>query len=450
MKIKRIVVKNLFGIFYHEIPLNLDDQITIIHGPNGFGKTIILTALSKFFNKNFSSLIKIPFDELSIDFDNNDRLSITRNTKYKEVESQKELEETSKLTVELWKDETLIETYPIKENDGISLTLIEKILPNFRRVGDKSWLDRSTGMLVPLNRILDVYGDELRSVFNIETEKPQWLEDILNSLDVHLIETQRLLNFQNSSPKYRHTREINTPIPVVQEYSMDLASAIEKNLAEYGSLSQSLDRTFPKRLVERETTTILSIEELKSQLTSLEQKRSLLEKTGLLDKEKDEINWKDLFEKIDESNRHIMSAYIQDTITKLNTFDELYSKISMLAKIINNRFLYKKISINRTKGFFFETSKGEIISPQFLSSGEQHELVLFYELLFNVSSNSLILIDEPELSLHVFWQEQFLNDLIEITKIRGFDVLMATHSPDIINNKWELTVELKGPEYEKI
>ena len=332
MKIKRILVKNLFGIFYHEIPLNLDEQITIIHGPNGFGKTIILTALYKFFNKDFTPLIKIPFDELSIDFDNNRRLSIRKNKKYKELESQKEIEETSKLTIELWENESLIETYPIKENDGISLTLIEKILPDFKRVGEKSWLDRSSGVVLSLNRILEIYGEELRSVFNRDTEKPLWLEETLNSLDVHLIETQRLLSFQNPSSKYRHIREMNTPIPVVQEYSVDLSSAIEKNLAEYGSLSQSLDRTFPKRLVERETTTVLSIEELKNQLTLLEEKRSLLEKTGLLDQEKDEINWKDLFEKIDESNRHIMSAYIQDTITKLNTFDELYNKISMLVK----------------------------------------------------------------------------------------------------------------------
>lgn len=66
-------------------------------------------------------------------------------------------------------------------------------------------------------------------------------------------------------------------------------------------------------------------------------------------------------------------------------------------------------------------------------------------MLFNVSSNSLILIDEPELSLHVEWQEKFLNDLLEITKINGFDTLIATHSPEIINDRWNLTVELEGP-----
>jgi predicted ATP-binding protein involved in virulence len=85
------------------------------------------------------------------------------------------------------------------------------------------------------------------------------------------------------------------------------------------------------------------------------------------------------------------------------------------------------------------------LSPTDLSSGEQHELVMLYELLFKVKPNSLILIDEPELSLHLAWQVQFLKDLQAIIKLADFDVLIATHAPGIIDDRWDLTVELKGP-----
>ena len=81
-----------------------------------------------------------------------------------------------------------------------------------------------------------------------------------------------------------------------------------------------------------------------------------------------------------------------------------------------------------------------------LSSGEQHELVLFYELLFKVEPNALVLLDEPEISLHLAWQQQFLGDLVEMVKLSSFDVLVATHSPGIIGKRWDLTVELKGPD----
>jgi predicted ATP-binding protein involved in virulence len=38
MRIQQISVNGLFGIFDHVIPLNMDERITIIHGPNGFEK----------------------------------------------------------------------------------------------------------------------------------------------------------------------------------------------------------------------------------------------------------------------------------------------------------------------------------------------------------------------------------------------------------------------------
>ena len=71
-------------------------------------------------------------------------------------------------------------------------------------------------------------------------------------------------------------------------------------------------------------------------------------------------------------------------------------------------------------------------------------MVLLYELLFKVQKYSLALIDEPELSLHVSWQRQFLEDLQEVRKLTQINMLIATHSPDIIQDRWDLTVELKG------
>ena len=66
-----------------------------------------------------------------------------------------------------------------------------------------------------------------------------------------------------------------------------------------------------------------------------------------------------------------------------------------------------------------------------------------YELLFKVEPNSLILIDEPEISLHVEWKMQFLKDLQEITKLAHLNVLISTHSPTLIHDRWDLTVALK-------
>ena len=117
-----------------------------------------------------------------------------------------------------------------------------------------------------------------------------------------------------------------------------------------------------------------------------------------------------------------------------------------LFRRILNKFAFKNVQINKSSGIEFVADDGTPLKPKQLSSGEQHEVVLLYELLFRVRPGSLILIDEPELSLHVAWQEQFLDDLMQITAVSNFDVLLATHSPQIINNRWDLTVPLRGPE----
>ena len=98
--------------------------------------------------------------------------------------------------------------------------------------------------------------------------------------------------------------------------------------------------------------------------------------------------------------------------------------------------------ISKDRGFYFVTGIDHVLDASSLSSGEQHELVLLYELLFNTRADSLILIDEPEISLHVAWQQQFLHDLLKMTQLSKFDVLLATHSPLIIDDRWDLTVEL--------
>ena len=69
--------------------------------------------------------------------------------------------------------------------------------------------------------------------------------------------------------------------------------------------------------------------------------------------------------------------------------------------------------------------------------------VLLYELLFKVEPGALVLIDEPEISLHVAWQKEFLKDILSVIAVQRINVILATHSPQIINDRWDLTVDLE-------
>lgn len=64
------------------------------------------------------------------------------------------------------------------------------------------------------------------------------------------------------------------------------------------------------------------------------------------------------------------------------------------------------------------------------SSGQQQMLCSMFGLLSELRNNSIVLIDEPELSLHPTWQMTFLDRLSSVLEqFEGCHVILATHSP---------------------
>ena len=181
-------------------------------------------------------------------------------------------------------------------------------------------------------------------------------------------------------------------------------------------------------------------------MSELDKKRSRLEEIGILAKEDKEVSVVSLpSREVAGDTKDVLTLYVQDVEEKLSVFDKIADKIALFKEMIDKRFLYKSIVISKETGFTFITQDGEALPLTALSSGEQHELVLLYQLLFKTKPNSLILIDEPEISLHIAWQQEVVQDLQEITRLASFDVLTATHSPDIIHDRWDLAVRLEEP-----
>ncbi|MEH2339834.1 AAA family ATPase [Nostoc sp.] len=442
MRIKEISISGLFGIFDHVIPLNIDERITIIHGPNGFGKTAMLRILNSFFNTRYAELRTIPFRKFIVEFDDNTSIEIIKNSDITE-----ELENKN-IVFNFYKPDSMPASFSLK---GINIRsdrdiFISSASEDVISVREQTY-PVGTLSFEDYVEILDNF-----SFSNLKSqEEPDWLEKLKSNIHIRLIESQRLLNFV---PNRSSRRSAETPsmLSTVSAYSDELAKLMQDKFKEYGTTSQFLDRTFPLRVVKQHPSTDLTDEQLRYQLNELEATRSRLIEVGLLDKDEDaefQIQPQD----IDESTKNALSVYVQDVEKKLNVFAEIASKIDLLRKIINNKFTYsyKEINFSKEKGFVVATSYDSSLSnsrtllPTDLSSGEQHELVLLYELLFKVQPNSLVLIDEPELSLHVGWQVEFLKDLQDITQLADLNILMATHSPDIIQDRWDLTVELKGP-----
>ena len=353
LRIKRIEVEGLFGLYHHVIDLNLEDRVTILHGPNGVGKSSLLWMLASTFHINFqrsgSRIYRTPFERYSIEF-----------------------------------------------TDGGSTTI----------VNDPDHYDR---MLV---------------------ENTKYAGGIY----VQLIDSQRL---------FRCTYIAHNPHmeSVISQYAAKLHHEIQNVMNTYEKLSQNLDRTLPQRLLNRLPAQRHDLEQLKMQAIELNSKISELHEIGLLTET--EISLFDLsqFDSVDEMKYAIMALYIEDTKQKLSVLDDFVQRIKLLINIVNRKFRHKKIKVHRADGFVIDRN---LPFTELLSSGEQHQIILIYNLLFPILPNSLILIDDPEISLHISWQKQFLSDLLEIVKISNFDVIIATHSPFIVGNRDDLMVALEA------
>ena len=74
--IKSITIVELFGSYNHHIEFKQQEDITILLGQNGIGKTSILKILDMLFNHQLSLLTQIPFKKTTIVFDNDLELII--------------------------------------------------------------------------------------------------------------------------------------------------------------------------------------------------------------------------------------------------------------------------------------------------------------------------------------------------------------------------------------
>jgi predicted ATP-binding protein involved in virulence len=320
-------------------------------------------------------------------------------------------------------------------------------MPELMQAERGLWVNRLTDEMLTIDDLFEYYerffGPD-RSGSRHST--PAWLEEIQEQLNIQFIQTNRLsINTPAKPGRASGSPRRNHPGDSVDEYSQDLASKIRDALTKSAEISSSLDSTFPGRLMQsisQEAEPPFSEEELREELRKLQIKRADLTDAGLLDRDMADVQIPD--QRVEGFTLNALSIYISDAKKKLQVFDDLLHRVDLFRDIIKRRFLYKTLSVSKQEGFVFKSGDSKIPLGS-LSSGEQHEIVLLYELLFRVQPNSLILIDEPEISLHIAWQQEFLKDLLQITKISEFDALIATHSPDIIHDRWDLTVNLQGP-----
>lgn len=423
MRITKISIKELFGnpAFNYEIELKTDPPITIIHGRNGSGKTIIFKMIHGLFNFNYFIFGKYPFREFRMDFDDNEYVLVIRGFDKGKAEYQSPTIIYSKSTHE-----------PLKLD--FAADTLRGLLPPSRR-----W-DVSTSEL--LDSVIDLFSDKaiiadtpseewnrLMDRLNASIKLPEWLHELHMKLKVNLIDTKR---------------------ESIEDDSKNLSHRIREVILSADAQAKTLDSTFPGRVVKNivaDNEKTLKYDEIQKTLAELEEERKRLVEDGLLAEQETGFQIAEGRNYYDKNSTlaNVLQIYVKDTKEKLNVYQELADKITVFKDIVEGILSDKKLAISQ-EGFEIKGDAGLVIPLKELSSGEQHMIVLIYTLLFHNTpdEHELILIDEPELSLHIVWQKRFISDLEKIMKLLNFDVMIATHSPAIINGRWDLEIGLQS------
>jgi predicted ATP-binding protein involved in virulence len=409
--IQSIKIEKLFDMFDYDISFQNEENILIITGPNGFGKTKILNIIYSLFNRKFSFFDTLVFEKITLFLDNDTSIEISKFIHHEKYEVQYHF---------LGKGENLdflkLRKDDVKELDkdisiGSESSIFEKYLANSKNFQEEI-------VKTPID------------------SEPQQRKRILDSIKVHLIREQRLLKIEKTNSNFLLTlSEPKTSIKeTIQSYSEDLKVLIIESIQNRDKVAQELDSSYPKRLLNE--TDDIEIEEFKSRFNVLKEKQHKLKVFGISENEQEVPGYS-------KKNSTALFVYLKDAEKKISVFDELVGKLELFANILNERRLtFKSIKILKDKGFIFITDKGKDLKLTDLSFGEQNEVVLLYELIFNTKENTVLLIDEPEISLHITWQKEFVKDLIKIIKLQKIQVIIATHAPSIINDRWDLVYSL--------
>ena len=135
------------------------------------------------------------------------------------------------------------------------------------------------------------------------------------------------------------------------------------------------------------------------------------------------------------SNIEFLIYYLQKLVNIYNLQEAIDRKLSKFAQVCSKYLSGKKIEYDETMlTMDILDSEGVKIDFDDLSSGEKQIVSIFSKVYLDVTSPCICRIDEPEISLSIEWQKDFLRDIYSSEKVAL--LIATTHSPFIFKNEY--------------
>lgn len=143
--------------------------------------------------------------------------------------------------------------------------------------------------------------------------------------------------------------------------------------------------------------------------------------------------------------QEILTPYLDGLDARLAALKPIYETTSTFVQSVNKFYSRKKLHFSLTRGFSIVSDSGEKLELGQLSSGELQLLLLFCYTLNARERRTVIMIDEPEISLNVKWQRALISSLEQLSQRSNVQFFFASHSIDMISNHRDNVAHLNSP-----
>ena len=438
MKLNSIKIDGLFGMFNYNLRFGEDSHYMILTSPNGYGKTTILNIINALAKTDLYYFYWLNFRIITLSFTDGAKLVVDSEDVVPKSEGGEERPdvptESSREVSFLW-----IDTLGGQSRFVINEKLINKAVRSIgyyegRHVSGIYPFSKEFREFVRRNpKMLDLMARE-------QNNNAFFLQ--VKSINTVFIEAQRIFNANVPSEQRNYSinaeRPTSLPNYTINEVADRIKQILRRARYQYLEYTQNKSNQLIYRLLS-DNYDLLSRDEYQLVRKKLLDKTQELKEYGLID----EVD----IPEYDEAHAKELSAHIKETKEKFSRLDDVYAKVKLFSDLIGKKhFTAKTIAFSREKGLLAVANDQKWLDLSDLSSGEQNVIVMLYYLVFEYNKNKLLLIDEPEISLHVAWQYQYIEELEEILELNDGQAIIATHSPQIIGERWDKCIDLTEQE----
>lgn len=433
--LSKFEIIGLFGEM--DVSINFVDNIKILVGENGIGKTTILSIMYHSLSRNFGKLREYDFTEINIHDDKVGEVKIKKE--WITLEENREVIKIQGRLDQILNEEEInfVNNYLLtgKSNfaefrERFEETIRSRDIYPFQTVvrhinllralleNNSSYIEYSSNIR-KADKALDQIVKNLNILYFPTYRR---IEEDLNKLDVDI--KKRLDNVKNVG-------EIQFGMQDVEVIFDNLKKQIRDEALEgYSKVTGNMI----KKLIYMDE--YISDEKLEVILQNKETIKVILARFG----ENLEKNDKEYIYKILKNDSHpgpkynLLMHFLYNLINNYNAGREKDDAIKKFVNVCNKYLVNKKFVYDEHKvELFIRNRRGDNLELRQLSSGEKQIVSIFTKVYLSLGKEFIVLFDEPELSLSIEWQEKLLPDIMESDRCHF--LLAVTHSPFIYDNE---------------